>query len=75
MARLVLTIDKKILQETNVKRFVANTDKVLGLVEDQFGVKVSILGENGVVNQCYVEESFEEIADAMIYGEFDAERD
>lgn len=74
MTQLVLTVSKQILQETNTKRFVANTDKIIGLVEDQYGVKVT-LNVGGHVSQLYVEETFEEIADAMIYGQFDKESD
>lgn len=77
MTQLVLTLDKNVLHktETGIKRFVAKTENIRGLVEDEFGVKVTILSGDGKLIVCYVEESFDEISSTMIYGGFDPEMD
>ena len=66
-----MTVDQRFPQSTLVKRFVLETDKIVGLVEDSLGVQVTFkVVENVAPQSVYVTESFDEIADNIIAGQY-----
>lgn len=71
MSKLIMTVDQRFPQSTLVKRFVLETDKIVGLVEDSLGVQVTFkVVENVAPQSVYVTESFDEIADNIIAGQY-----
>ena len=67
MAKHILTIDARVPQVTNVKRFVLDSSKIVGLFEDVWGntgvtVKPAEVAQPKV---SYVEESFDDLADLL----------
>lgn len=64
MARIVLTIDHT-RQESALVRFVANTDKIIGLAQTLDGGVLVTLKTQAGVSTAYVLEDFEYVADIM----------
>lgn len=71
MAKLVITLDPRLNQGTDVKRFILDSDKIVGLVEDIVGVKVAFVDLKGKVTQTYVAETFDDIADILVYSSYE----
>lgn len=64
MSKLILTIDNSRPQVTDVRRFVLDSSKIVGLIEDKWGyVGVQFKpAEIAVPTMAYVAESFDELA-------------
>lgn len=64
--RISLTVSKAVEQATNVSRFVLDAASIKGLVEFDNGlVQVTFTARNGNTIATVVEESFDEILDAI----------
>lgn len=67
MAQVSLTVLQS-ARQTNVKRFVLDTKKIVGLTELTNGAVVVYFNATGVVEQIVVDETYDEIFEAMVYG-------
>lgn len=68
MAQVSLTVLQS-SRPTNVNRFILDTKKIVGLVELTSGYVTVTFKVGDVIERVVVAESYDEIADVMLYGQ------